>query len=105
MATLALIVAMAVVTFLTRYVALAAASQVALPDWCRRALGYVPPAVLTAIIVPAVLSPRGALDLSLQNSYLVGGAVAMVVAWRTRQLLPTIAVGMVVFWLARVVLV
>ena len=101
METAALILAMAVVTYLTRWAALAVAGRTTLSERASRALTYVPPAVLTAIIVPALLSPGGSLNLSLHNTYLVGGLVATFVAWRTRQLLPTIVLGMAVFWLAR----
>jgi branched-subunit amino acid transport protein len=62
------------------------------------ALRYVPPAVLTAIIVPAVLMPGGdRIELSLQNPYLVGALVAAVAGWLSNNLLLTIVLGMVAF--------
>lgn len=96
-----LILGMTVVTFLVRYPLLVVVGRVQLPDPLFRALRYVPVAVLTAISVPAVLMPDGTLELSLSNSYLIGGIAATGIAWQTRKLLPTIAGGMVVFLLWR----
>jgi branched-subunit amino acid transport protein len=54
----------------------------------------VPVAALTAIWVPEVLTPGGKLDLSLGNARLLAGALAVVVAWRTKNILLTIVIGM-----------
>ncbi len=72
--------------------------------WARRALRLVPPAVLTAIIVPEMLLPGGELDVSLSNGRLLAGALAALVAWRTRNVVLTIVVGMVALWLFKAVL-
>jgi branched-subunit amino acid transport protein len=72
-----------------------------IPPLARRALYFIPPAVLTAIIMPELLLPRGELEISLTNPNLLAGLVAVVVAWRTRSVLLTIVVGMAVFWIAQ----
>lgn len=64
------------------------------PDTMRRALHYVPPAVLSAIIFPELLYQNGAFDLSLGNTRLVAGIIAILVAWFSRNTLLTILVGM-----------
>lgn len=93
-----LIAGMAVVTFGIRYSMFAVAGKVEFPAGLVNALKYVPPAVLTAIVVPAVLMPGGEkLDLSYTNAYLVGALVAGVVGWTSKNLLLTIVVGMAVF--------
>ena len=69
--------------------------KIAVPDWLVRALRFVPPAVLTAIIFPELFLPAGQIDLSLSNSRLLAGILAAVVAWRTRNIGFTILVGMV----------
>jgi branched chain amino acid efflux pump len=61
----------------------------------------VPPAVLSAIIFPEVLVRDGAPDLQLGNARLVAGLVAAFVAWRTRNVVLTIAVGMAALWTAQ----
>jgi branched-subunit amino acid transport protein len=97
-----LILGMAVVTFLCRYPVLALVSKVGLPARLVNALRFIPVAVLTAIIAPAMLMPNGRqVELTLYNSHLVAGLAAMLVAWRSRQLLPTIVVGMALFGLWR----
>ena len=91
-----LVLGMAAVTFGVRYPVLVLVGKIPLPESIIRALRYVPPAVLTAIIVPAVLMPAGTVDFSLTNAYQVAGIVAAVVAWRTKSLLLTIVISMVV---------
>ncbi len=60
----------------------------------RKALHYVPPAVLSAIVFPELFLHEGALDLSLHNVRLLAGLVAILVAWYSRNTLLTILVGM-----------
>lgn len=95
-----LIAGMALVTFLVRYPVLALVGKIPLPERVFQALRYVPPAVLSAIIVPAVLLPDGeSLLLGLENRRLVAALVAALVAWRTKNLLLTIIIGMAVLLL------
>ncbi|MBZ0298964.1 MAG: AzlD domain-containing protein [Anaerolineae bacterium] len=96
-----LVLGMALVTFLIRYPMLAIVGRLQLPDWLIRALRYVPVAVLTAIIMPIMLLPNGELDLRPSNAFLVGGIAAGIIAWRTKNLLLTIVLGMAIFLLWR----
>jgi branched-subunit amino acid transport protein len=94
-----LIGGMALVTFAVRYPVLALLGKIHLPEPVFRALKFVPPVVLTAIIVPAILVAQdNRVDLNYTNAYLVAGLVAGFVAWRTRNLLLTIILGMLVLW-------
>ncbi len=92
-----LVAGMMIVTFGVRYPVLALVSRITLPPAVLAALKFIPPAVLTAIIVPAVLMPQGVLDIGIDNAYLVAAVVAGLVAWRSNNLLLTIVLGMVVF--------
>ncbi|MCJ7435544.1 MAG: AzlD domain-containing protein [Anaerolineales bacterium] len=65
------------------------------PEMMRRALHYVPPAVLSAIIFPEVFLPNRQLDLSLSNHRLLAGLVAVLVAYFTKNTLITILAGMI----------
>lgn len=96
-----LIGGMALVTFACRYPVLALLGKVPLPEPIFRALKFIPPAVLTAIIVPEVLMPGGTVELRLTNAYLIAGVCAVFVAWRTRNLLLTIILSMAAFWVWR----
>ncbi len=64
------------------------------PETMRKALHYVPPAVLSAIIFPELLYSSGSFDLTLGNTRLLAGLVATLVAWYTRNTLITILAGM-----------
>lgn len=64
------------------------------PETMRKALHYVPPAVLSAIIFPELLFPSGDLNLSLGNTRLLAGIIAMLVAWYSKNTLLTILAGM-----------
>ncbi len=94
-----LILGMALVTFLIRYIPFAFANRIQFPDKISRALRYVPPAVLTAIIVPSILLPDGkGIQISYTNPYLAGGITAFLVGMYKQNLLITIIVGMLTFF-------
>ena len=69
------------------------------PPYLQRALRFVPAAVMAALVLPSLVNIDGALDLSLGNERLLAGSLAAFVAWRTRQVLLTLAVGMTALWL------
>ncbi|WP_341706626.1 AzlD domain-containing protein [Halopseudomonas sp.] len=97
-----LLLGMASITFAIRYTLFAVGDRVRFSPLVEQALGYVPVAVLTAIIVPAVAMPDGnGLQLNLDNAYLVGGIVAVLIAAFSRNLLLTIFGSMAVFFLWR----
>lgn len=98
------VIAIGLLTFGLRLSFIQFVGDRALPDWLRRALRLVPAAVLSAIIVPALLLPAGRLDLAPTNARLIMGVVAVLVAWRTRNALLTVAVGMAGLWLLNAVL-
>ncbi len=91
-------------TFATRLSFIVLLERVRVPPLLVRALRFVPPAVLSAIIFTEVMVRDGRPDLSLGNLRLVAGAVAALVAWKTRNVFLTIGVGMAVLWIARSVL-
>lgn len=92
-----LIAGMALVTFAVRYPVMAFVGRIPLPLGVIRALRYVPVAVLTAIIVPAALMPAGTVDIRMSNAYLYSSIAALLIAWRTKNLLLTITFGMTFF--------
>jgi len=96
-----MIAGMTLVTFGVRYPVLLLVSRATLPARVLAALKYIPTAVLTAIVVPAVLLPAGELEVGLANANLVAGVFSALIAWRTRNLLLTIVAGMAFFLLWR----
>ena len=93
------IILMGVVTYGLRLSLIGLLGRFEVPPLISRGLRFVPPAVLSAIILPQLVQPTGALDLSLGNLRLVAGVLAIVVAWRTRNVLLTVGVGMAGLWL------
>ncbi len=90
------IVLAGLVTFAIRFSFIYLEGKVTLPEWFRRSLRFVPAAVLSAIILPELVSPNGAVDLSFHNAQLLAGAAAVLVAWRTRNIILTLAAGFVI---------
>jgi branched-subunit amino acid transport protein len=87
--------AMGVLTLSLRASFLVLPEKVQLPTLLRRALRFVPAAVLTAIYAPELMVQSGAIDLTLDNARLLAGLVAIAVAWRLRRTFFTIVVGMI----------
>ena len=93
------VLGMGLITYSIRLSLILLLERITIPPLLRQGLKYVPPAVLSAIIFPELFRPQGALDLSWGNARLLAGLVAALVAWRTRNVLWTIAAGMGVLWL------
>jgi len=96
-----LITGMAAVTFGVRYPVLALMGRIEMPAAVKRALRFVPVAVLCALSAPMILVPNGDWFVSPFNPAVGGAVVAGIVAWRTHHLLLTILVGMTVFGLVK----
>jgi branched-subunit amino acid transport protein len=92
------IILMGVVTYALRLSLIALLGRFEVPPLVSRGLRFVPPAVLSAIVLPALVQPDGPLNLSLGNARLLAGALAGLVAWRTRNVLLTVAAGMLGLW-------
>ena len=94
------------ITFCMRFslIYLLAESRFELPETIRNALHYVPPAVLSAIIFPELFLRNGALDLSLDNTPLLAGLFAILVAWFSKNTLITIFAGTLALFLLKLFL-
>jgi branched chain amino acid efflux pump len=88
------IVGMSFATFGQRASFLLLPERVELPALLRRALRYVPAAVLTAIWAPELLLQNGVPSVALGNERLLAGLVAIGVAWRWRVTFGTILAGL-----------
>jgi branched-subunit amino acid transport protein len=93
------IIGMGVITYAIRLVPIWLLEKTTISPGWRQALRFVPAAVLSAIILPELLMPGGVLDFSLGNGRLLAGLAAILVAWRTQNILWTLAVGMSLLWL------
>lgn len=99
MTTWLVIIAAGAITYATRLSFILLFEKLSVPVWVQRALRYVPTSVMTAIFVPELLLSNGDLHFSALNPRLVAGTLAVLVAWRTRNVLLTILTGMLALWL------
>ncbi len=83
-----------VTTYITRLSFIFLLGTLPMPDWLHRGLRFVPVTVLSALILPELAGRNGTIDLTLRNPQLLAGAVAVVVAWRTKNVILTITLGM-----------
>ena len=89
-----LILGLALASFLPRASFILLFARWPVPAPVQRALRYVPAAVFSAILAPALVLSEGSVQIGLDNPRLLAGIVAGVIAWRTRNTLLTIVAGM-----------
>ena len=92
------------ITFGMRFSLIFLFGRFEVPATMRRALHYVPPAVLSAIIFPELLVRDGLLNISLDNNRLLAGLVAILVAWYSKNTFLTIIAGMLALFLLQILL-
>ncbi len=98
-----IIIGMGIITYMIRLTPILLLEQVGMRSEIQQALKFVPAAVLSAIVFPELLMPGGTFDFSLGNERLLAGLLAAVVAWRTKNVLVTIGVGMVALWILQAI--
>jgi branched-subunit amino acid transport protein len=97
-----LIFAVGAITYAARLSFIAFFARREMPPLLAEALKHVPVAMVTAIVVPAVVfMTPGELRLDPGNAKLIAALVAGGVAWWRQSAVLTIAVGMSVLWLLR----
>ena len=87
------------ITFGIRFSLIYLFGRLHIPETMRRALHYVPPAVLSAIIFPELVLKDGNLNLEIDNYRLLAGLIAVAVAWFSKNTLVTIIAGMIALFL------
>ena len=86
-------------TFLTRLSFIGAFGERDMPAWMEKPLRYVAPAVMGAIVLPAVVQPDGVIQLlPTINPRFLAAVVAAAVAYKWRNVSLVIAVGMGSLW-------
>jgi branched-subunit amino acid transport protein len=95
------IVGLTAVTVITRSAFLVLGERFPLPERVQHALRYAPACALSALIAPEVLTAGGALVLDLASPKLAAGLVAVAVMVVSRSMIVTMAVGMGIFTLLR----
>ena len=96
------IVAIGALNYLSRLSFIALFARLEMPPLVARALRFVPAAMLTAIVVPAVVfRAPGVLDAGGTNPKVLAALVAAAVAWRWRSVTATMVAGMAALWIAQ----
>ncbi len=94
-----LIVGMLIVTFLPRFLPLLFLDNKKLPDKAVRWLSFIPAAVLSALLAPAILIKNGSLSLSLNNISLLAFIPTLITAYKTKNIFYTVSGGLVFYLL------
>jgi branched-subunit amino acid transport protein len=98
-----IIAAMAFVTYLPRFLpALLLSSRPMLPQKLIIWLGYVPIAVIAALVMPSIVLHDNRVDLSFSNIFLWAALPTILMARLTRNLFITVIFGMGVVATARI---
>jgi branched-subunit amino acid transport protein len=95
------ILGMAAVTALPRILPVWLLADRTLPPIIERWLKYVPVSVLSALLLPSILIPEGAIDLGFSNLYLWAALPTLLIGWKTRSLFGAVIAGMALVALAR----
>lgn len=88
------IIGAAIVTYLPRMLPLVLGSKRQLPDPVLQWLGFIPPAVLAALLAPSLFMSGQQLNFSLDNTNLLAAVPCFLVAVLTRSMVWTLIIGM-----------
>jgi len=88
---------MAITNFLVRFPPIAIVSRLRLPEPLMRWLGFVPAAVMGALVAGEVLRPGGEYFISLRSPYVLAAVPTALVYAKTRSFLGATLTGMLFF--------
>jgi len=94
--TLVLILGMALVTFLPRFLPMAFLSRWVLSKKIKIGLGYIPVAILSAIVFPILFSDGG--EAGIQPQSLLAALPVFFFAWKAKSLWGSVILGMLFYW-------
>lgn len=94
-----LILGMCLVTYLPRLIPLIALSERKLPEWMIKWLDLVPAAMLSALLLPLLVTTGEPKSIDIFKPELLVAIPASIFALKTKSLSGTIIVGMLLFWL------
>lgn len=104
MSNLAIVLVIGVGSYLLRLSFIGVLGTRPMPMWAQRPLKFVAPAVLAALVLPAVLLVDGQADISpTGNPRFLAALVAGLVAWRLKNVAGVIIVGMGLLWILQAV--
>ena len=96
---LAVILGMGLVTFLPRWLPLIYLTKRSLPSWLVEWLDFIPAAILSAILLPALITDSATRSIDLSRPEFLVAIPTLLFAVATKSLAGTVVVGMVLFGL------
>jgi branched-subunit amino acid transport protein len=95
-----LIVGMGIVTYIPRWFPLLFLSRRKLPSWSIEWLDFIPAAILSAILLPDLVTNGTPRHLELLRPELAVAIPTFLFALKTRSLAGSVLLGMALFWLS-----
>lgn len=90
-----------IITYSYRAAFLIFSDKLSFPTWVKKALRFVPAAVIAALVIPKLIYQGGQIQMPWftgGNLRLIAGILAIFVAWRTKNLFITLVSGMALLW-------
>lgn len=97
---LILVVGMGLVTFMPRWIPLFFLAKRNLPGWLVEWLDLIPAAILSALLLPALITTGKTRHIEPFQPELLVAIPTFIFALKTKSLGGTVIVGMILFWLA-----
>jgi branched-subunit amino acid transport protein len=97
-------VGMGLVTYVPRWFPLIFLSRRQLPQWLIEWLDFIPAAILSALVLPCLVTAGEPRHLDLFRHELLVAIPTFIFALKTRSLAGTVILGMFLFWLAGILL-
>lgn len=92
-----LLLGMAIVTFISRFLPMAFLTRWALPERVKIGLDYIPVTVLSAIVFP-ILFFNGKGTFDIQPQFLLSAIPVFIFAWKVKSLWGSVILGMLIYW-------
>lgn len=96
-----LVLGMGIVTYIPRLIPVIFLSQRELPQWLVRWLDFIPAAILSALIFPAILTSGEPRIFDATRPELLVAIPTFIVAAKTKSLAGTVVFGMFLYWFAQ----
>ncbi|MFP4477398.1 MAG: AzlD domain-containing protein [Desulfatibacillaceae bacterium] len=95
---LLIVLGMGLVTYIPRLLPLLFFSRRDVPDWFADWLEFVPPAILSALLIPSLVAADTGIDFTRRELWVALPTFA--VSWFTKSLGGTVLAGMAFYWLS-----
>jgi branched-subunit amino acid transport protein len=100
-----LILGMGIVTYLPRWIPLFFLSNRKLPEWFINWLDLIPVAILSALLLPILITSGEPRHLEFFHARLLVAIPTFVFALKTRSLGGTVIVGMLLYWVVSKIII